>query len=1525
MKKEKPIRLREITEERGTNSKVFHMSDGSRQAVYYPGCMHVYNEEKSCYESVDNSLHEEGDYLVSGRTAYRARFDKSEESSEIFSISDGAHEVTVHKSCRGRKGRHAFDRVKRERIPFTKEINEKTDTVVYSDTDTDADYVYSLTGSGVKEDIVIKSRRNTYLYEFLLHMKGVACELLEEENRVVFRDTETGDEVFNIPAPFMTDADGVTSTAVTYGIRDISSDRNQSEDSEDKDTIMAVLTVSADSSFINAPERAFPVTIDPQIRLAGTDALTTYSWEAGNIYNSTLHTVGTIGNGDGSCNANRMYISLNRSSVSGNLRIIKAELTLTQQTGSYTSTASPKIGIYRVNEDICIGTCTPMDSSNLIDYNVIKTGTFGVGEPIVYDFDITDVYDAMLRGEYSKANLVVKMFDETNMCNDKAVFFGSSYGSYSPVITVTYEDSYALNSSHRTHTHSLGRFGQGSIDLATGNFMFESEDLVWQGNRMPVSIKHLYNSALYAYKYTKNSSKKLNTADFSAMNIGCGYKLNLMQSMTECSFADEGMLYQGYAFTDENGAVTYFKESTKTEKCADKTQCYNLYEDVNNSENLYDPVKRTIKMGGMTYRFNTNERLDRITDEHGNYMSINYVSGRISYVVDGAGRSFVFAYSTDGYLTSITAPDGTAVSYAYDGSFLSEVTYPDGRKAKLTYTSGRPQSVVLTDKDGNDVYKAAYTFSGGRVTEVSEYGIKNNAWVQGAITTYNYSAASKRTIAMTTEKRDGEETENCINTVYTFDEDGNVISEYAYSSDIDKTGVSEGGSGINPYAGEGGMQVVSNINNLIKCHSFENSDSRWINLPSECSGFTTVPYYDEKRAKYGRITNWLRNFGECMGENGIYQLTNVLPKGQYTFSAYVSVDSEIFCDTRPGIFLRVTDTSDNVIAESERISKRSDDYIRLILPFELTSPQSVKVQIVINGMGSVDVDGAQLENNPYANAYNMLENGNFENGLDSSWINATYGGISTSQYFNMSKSVYMTGNIYAKRYVSQAVNIKKAQSTRETFTLSGWAKGYGLTVGEHEGKTTPEFRLRAVIKYADGELEEHVADFSPCTSEWQLASVTFAKEMYKSVDNLEVYCDYNYNTGTAYFDDIQLIRTGIETDLSEEDFTGVYEDADEAASDGAPEEQEERTTVSEDEGYAFEEAKDRYGNVLTETTFTDGEFGTIYRSFGYNEDSGELTGNDAGNNLVRETDVRGNETSYDVDPVASRNEVITDRCGNKTAYEYNENGNISKITSIKADENEESTDDDEVLSEVSYSYDAFDNMTEIARGDGLAYVLAYNEFHNLESIGVKNTNSNNNNVKELISYTYKEGNGRLKKISYANGDYMQASYNKTGQLVSEKWYDGNDNLKAHYKYVYDGQGNIVRSIDIFSKKEYNYTYEDGRIIRATESTIVLNSLEMVTRKTLVNSIFYSYDKDGRQTRKRVIPALGSARVTEYEYPGGSAQVSRFSVGERMITSHSKTDSFGRKVFDELQLGGGVLSRQYSYHTGEYTTEHQAKY
>ena len=62
-----------------------------------------------------------------------------------------------------------------------------------------------------------------------------------------------------------------------------------------------------------------------------------------------------------------------------------------------------------------------------------------------------------------------------------------------------------------------------------------------------------------------------------------------------------------------------------------------------------------------------------------------------------------------------------------------------------------------------------------------------------------------------------------------------------------------------------------------------------------------------------------------------------------------------------------------------------------------------------------------------------------------------------------------------------------------------------------------------------------------------------------------------------------------------------------------------------------------------------------------------------------------------------------------------------------------------------------------------------------------------------------------------------------------------------------------------AKKEYNYTYEDGRIVRATESDIVLSG-EIVTTKTVVNTVRYIYDSEGRMTRKVITPASGTAQM-----------------------------------------------------------------
>ncbi len=267
---------------------------------------------------------------------------------------------------------------------------------------------------------------------------------------------------------------------------------------------------------------------------------------------------------------------------------------------------------------------------------------------------------------------------------------------------------------------------------------------------------------------------------------------------------------------------------------------------------------------------------------------------------------------------------------------------------------------------------------------------------------------------------------------------------------------------------------------------------------------------------------------------------------------------------------------------------------------------------------------------------------------------------------------------------------------------------------------------------------------------------------------------------------------------------------------------------------------------------------------------------------------------------------MIDRLGNKTAYEYDASGRVTRVANTGADGTAYGT--------VDYTYDECDNLTAITRGDGMQYALAYDTFRNLASIGIAGKAEN------LVEYTYKNGSGRLKEIAYANGDKMTATYNGLGQMVAEKWYNASNELTAHYKYVYDNDGNIVRSIDILASREYTYTYEEGVLTRAAEYRVTVGANELITARTLLHSVCMVYNGKGTLVKKEFTAADGTTHTVTFtnEENGSTAA---FTVGDTATVCTSATDHFGRKTSDELRLNETTLSRVFAYHEGETPQEH----
>ena len=279
-KPKKLKRIEEIPEQRGNNFKVFRMNDGTEQAVFSPSAIHVFDDETRTFEDVESTLtpDEDGRHFTCGKNHFVAKFSREEDNDDIFSIEQGMHKVIV--SARKNK-KNKNKGVKPHLHKNPKEGIRTADILTFADVTPDTDYEYSVEGSGVKENIVVKKPAAIYRYPFVLRCENVTAQFDERAKRIAFVSNETGDEVFFIPAPFMTDANGITSTSVNFEVK-----------TSDNGTVL--LTVTADADWMNSPKRAFPVAIDPQIKLSGSANMSTYSWDNGSLFNASLHTIGTV-------------------------------------------------------------------------------------------------------------------------------------------------------------------------------------------------------------------------------------------------------------------------------------------------------------------------------------------------------------------------------------------------------------------------------------------------------------------------------------------------------------------------------------------------------------------------------------------------------------------------------------------------------------------------------------------------------------------------------------------------------------------------------------------------------------------------------------------------------------------------------------------------------------------------------------------------------------------------------------------------------------------------------------------------------------------------------------------------------------------------------------------------------------------------------------------------------------------------------------------------------------------------------
>lgn len=713
---------------------------------------------------------------------------------------------------------------------------------------------------------------------------------------------------------------------------------------------------------------------------------------------------------------------------------------------------------------------------------------------------------------------------------------------------------------------------------------------------------------------------------------------------------------------------------------------------------------------------------------------------------------------------------------------------------------------------------------------------------------------------------------------------------YYEAGNENKIAVSGSSGMILPYT-EPGMEIGNlRCQNLLRNHNFNTGITEPTNVgwSTNLTGNYRDVQYDPPEKMPGFCAAYLVSLYSTDRQRGIWQTVNLTANKSYVFSCYLKLDNYNSNPER-GVYLMVRSANGTTTYRSQMITSKKE-FQRVALPFTVDAScgLSYTVGIYIDGNAKAKAIAPQLEEGTMLSPYNYLA------------VNQT--------------SVSIAGSANCECYRSVAhIKVPAAKDAKETFTLSGYAKG-NMTYSSDESRETCA-ALKAVIYYMQTSDERRNNIFPQSqpfevpiytnSSSQTFAMVQFCKDQSRSVGYIDIICDNNYNPNTVTFSGLQLVRNRYVDGLTEEDFSADNAEDATANEEGTDESLLTSYVKSEDdetETIKFEEILDAYGNALTGTNLKNGELGAIYTEYRYENiiaNDGETDYNDEGNNKTQEIDARGKVSRNEYDAETSKPTKVTDRCGNETLYTYDPAGRTAGVTAANG-------------GTVAYEYNSYDDLTGITRGDGQSYTMGYDAYRNLTSVNVGSEN--------LVNYNYKFGTNRLKSMTYANGSVQTLSYDRFGNVIGAKWVNGTT-TEAEYRYFYDASNQLVKTLDIVNKKMYNINRVGENITSVEEyDASSINPFNYtVYGPTLVGTMQYSFDSNGKQFRKKYTDAEGNEQKYVFEYRDEQNVAVQLPTG---VVSHAKSDHLGRKVFDELRLGKGLMNRKFSYHEGQITQAHQ---
>ena len=1064
----------------------------------------------------------------------------------------------------------------------------------------------------------------------------------------------------------------------------------------------------------------------------------------------------------------------------------------------------------------------PSIDTTVVDYQNVSLKTANAGIPI--QFDVSKTVKQWYEGE-TNYGLCLRADDESAWA--MATFVASEntdYPNNRPTLVVTYRNNKGLESYWTTHKQNLGESGVGYVNDYTGNLVYIAPILSTTGNKMPVSLSLVYNG----YQHGSNIDRP--------DTVGKGWRLNIQEKLTPITQTGtlNAELYENgyrYIYSDADGTEHYFYYNKEDNKILDEDGL-GLTLTVNSTVSDMEKYVITADAGGKM-SFTSSGRLRKVYDDNGNYYKVLFNdNGSISSVVDGAGRKISFTHDSSGRISTIKQPTGNnsyrtvTLKYSSWGG-LSSISYPGSRTTSFYYTdSGARLNIV----DAIDENRLTYSYpttgdasTKSRVTKITEYS-SGSTRETGNSLSIDYNGMNRTRFKDNKERSETYQFDNFGRTKGVLDAFGNG-SQYSYN---DATEDNKKKNNTLKSAGSASKYIDNRLIN----HNFENGYSSWSYISDKTAVETSHYYYGSKSIKImpqGAIS-------QKVDKNQSYKY--------YTSSVYARGSSN---ESKLTLSIRFLD-ADGVQIGSKYLDQTlsSGKWERKQFTFKLIDgAESFRVRFYNCGTDDVWVDCAQLENGSSMSAYNMVQNGGFENIAASTWtkVNCTDSdgfltGETYGRYFRMS------GSGSANKALSQRIYINRSAKTL-FLSVSGYAWASSVPLTESKDR---QFALKVTFHFADGSTpnEEYISFNPDYSAGWQYTSGTVGVKSpgSKTVDYVTVSCCYYKNENRARFDRIKvnIDETGTSYTydddgnlISAKDNAGRYESYSyNNASDMT------KLTTADNKAYKFTYSDTYKHRMLSATSESSG----VKNSFEY-DGSGNLTKTRVdksgyakyieqgstytsnGNYLAKSTAANGYSTTYNYNAYKGTLDSVTDANGKETKYTYD--ANTDRMTSVEAVDKASAADN----SKVTYIYEPNGQLTSIkSPGSSPTYNFVYDKWGNNTEVKVGS--------QTLVTNTYKSNNGLLTQQKYGNGFTVGHNYDSLDRETSRSY-----NGATKFYWTYNADGNLARYSEN-GNRVLTYLYDDiGRLLQVSgnDGSYVKTSYDELDKSTDLHYKFNGQRRD----------------------------------------------------------------------------------